>query len=322
MKKVYLFLINDGEYQLSLKRAAEKAARQFGFDLRVFFADDNPKKQQDDMFNAAFGKNDIDRPHAIIASLAKYGMHADAVMQAAAERGTHVIYVNHVSPKLAEMQQRFLGANKKALVAFVGPDQYKAGCIQGEQLLRLMPQGGEVLYITGPNQAFAAAERKRGIMEIIENAKKSGTQFKITEREGDWKLETAKTQTLNGLNWLRYSSGDIKLCVVAQSDPMGKGAHEALIELDRQLGSSGSESDRERQKRLNLTKVPVLGIDGLEYGMRWVNEGILQGTVAMQSCTSEALELIDRFDREGKGGNIFLNPVPYDPQAARSARTA
>jgi hypothetical protein len=36
MKRVYLYLINKGEYQLSLQRSAEKAAQQLGFHLEVF----------------------------------------------------------------------------------------------------------------------------------------------------------------------------------------------------------------------------------------------------------------------------------------------
>lgn len=303
MKKVYLYLINKGEYQLSLQRSAEEAARRFGFELQVFFADDDAAKQQSDMFAAVWGEK-IERPYAVIASLAKYGMHADAVMEAAAQRGVNVIYVNHVSPKLKEFQQRF--SDKGVLTAFVGPDQYKAGCIQGQQLLNLMPNGGDLLlYITGPGQAFATIERKRGFMDVIG---KSGVSFRATiEREAGWKLETATAQTLKTLEYLRFSASKVKLCVVAQSDPMGKGIREALIQMDNEV----RQSDPNVHEFLNLTKVPVLGIDGLEHGKRWVGENTLQATVVMQSCTMEAMELLHRFSTGGEGGNVFLEPVSH-----------
>jgi ABC-type sugar transport system substrate-binding protein len=309
MKQVNLYLINEGEYQLSMRRDAEESAEEFGLDLRVFVAGDDVARQQKEMFDAIFERNNSRgarevRPHAIVASLAKYGDHADAVMEAAAQRGVHVIYVNHISPKLEQLRAAF----PKILLGFVGPDQYKAGLIQGQQILRLMPQGGDMLYITGPTKAFAAAERKRGTMEVIQ---KSGVPFTLIEREGDWSMETARAKTLGGLTWLRVSHDRPKLIVVGQSDPMAHGGRQGLNELDKELRASIRVSDHELAERLNLSRVPVIGIDGLEYGKRWVNEGILQATVGMESCGRQAVELINSFERERTLRNILLEPTAY-----------
>ena len=54
-------------------------------------------------------------------------------------------------------------------MCFVGQDLRKSGRVAGDLIGKLLPEGGNVLVITGPGALTALQERVAGFMEIIEN---------------------------------------------------------------------------------------------------------------------------------------------------------
>jgi ABC-type sugar transport system substrate-binding protein len=148
------------------------------------------------------------------------------------------------------------------------------GRIQGEQVARLMPRGGVVLYIQGPSDNDAAIRRTSGMQATkpanveVRPLKGVWTEQSAYQAVSMWlKLSIAKEQTLG--------------CVAAQNDAMALGARKAFQELV-------SDTDRKHWKNL-----PFIGCDGLpKSGQAAVKRGLLAATVVIPPNAGHAVEVL------------------------------
>jgi ribose transport system substrate-binding protein len=160
-------------------------------------------------------------------------------------------------------------------------DHIEVGRIQGRQLARLLPNGGNVLYIQGPASHLAASQRTQGATET----KSAGVLLRMLK--GNWTEQSAYDAVAS---WLRLStSREIKIAAVAaHDDDMAIGARKAFQAL-----TSGDE-------RAHWMSIPFLGCDGLpKTGKTYVDRGTLQATVHIPPNTGQALQMLAQAFKTG-----------------------
>jgi ABC-type sugar transport system substrate-binding protein len=160
----------------------------------------------------------------------------------------------------------------------VSTDQTEIGRVQARQVDRLLPQGGTVLVVTGPQRSSAAQER----LEALRSAVSPHVELLDTQ-SGEW-TETAGRTAFN--DWYRvFRSRSLSIPVVAaQSDELAVGVRGAIRELE----APGHRED--------LSRAKLLGVDGCPaYGRRLVDEGTLTATIENAANTNLAIELLHRF---------------------------
>ena len=155
-----------------------------------------------------------------------------------------------------------------------------AGKIQGMQFAALLPNGGSVLYIEGPNNSSAARQRSVG----MNKSKPPNVQVKTLR--ANWTEESSYKAVSSWLRLQTSQQSRIDL-VGAQDDSMAMGARKAFNEI--------AESDRAR-----WMKIPVTGCDGMpKTGQAWVRNGSLAATVYIRPNTDLAIEMLAEAFKSG-----------------------
>ncbi|MCP1912563.1 putative xylitol transport system substrate-binding protein [Bradyrhizobium elkanii] len=131
----------------------------------------------------------------------------------------------------------------------------EGGRIIGEQLGKLLPNGGNAVLMEGPIGQSAQIERKAGIDAGLAKFPKLKL---IASKSGNW--SRAEGQSLME-NWLLAHPGQIN-AVLAENDEMALGAIEAM-----------------KSAKVDFKSVPVLAIDGIPDGKRAVQKGEMTVTL-------------------------------------------
>jgi ribose transport system substrate-binding protein len=150
----------------------------------------------------------------------------------------------------------------------------EVGRIQGEQIVKLLPHGGAVLYIHGPSDNKAALRRAAA----MEAAKPANVEVRVLK--GLWTEESAFNAVRS---WLKLNVvKDVTFGVVAgQNDAMALGARRAFQEL-----TGGAERD-------HWLSLPFIGCDGLpNTGQAYVNRGLLAATVVIPANADHAIRAL------------------------------
>jgi ribose transport system substrate-binding protein len=138
------------------------------------------------------------------------------------------------------------------------------------QLADLLPQGGKVLYIVGPNTDSVAQQRSNGM-----TGSKPGN-IQLLVMRGNWTVESGHDAVSS---WWKLSTSRQQpiVAVAAQNDAMAFGAKQALQEL----------SDE------HLANAIVIGCDELpESGQAWVKRGLPKATVVVPVLAGIAVEML------------------------------
>jgi ribose transport system substrate-binding protein len=272
MPKVVVGLLTaEQEFQQLQAKDARATAARLGLEAEVLFAEGNAVVQIQQLFrhiHAAEGE----RPAAIVVEAAA-GDGLERVARNAVASGIGWILVNTRVAYLEGMR----AAHPALAIAMVGTDQNEVGRIQGRQCRALLPGGGHVLCVQGPEYSTVTLDRFAGFREAL------GAGAEIRALNGDW---TAGSGERAVASWLRLSTAaafrpDVVAC---QNDSMAVGARRALAKHDPGWASA-----------------PFLGCDGLpEGGLKMVAAGELAATIVTASNTGPALELVSRWTRTGE----------------------
>lgn len=128
-------------------------------------------------------------------------------------------------------------------------DDVEGGRLIAVEMAKRLNGKGNVALLEGPIGQSAQIERRRG----IDAGLKAAPGLKVlVEKSGNW--SRAEGQSLME-NWLSAHPNQIN-GVLAENDEMALGAIEAM-----------------KSKRIDLTKVPVIAIDGIPDGKRAVADG-------------------------------------------------
>ncbi len=255
----------DTDYQVEQAATAERTALRLGVEIEVVSAGNDRSLQSQQVLNAI----QMDpRPDGILVEPVG-GTTLPNAARAAASAGIGWVILNRDVDYLAEIRRASLTP------AFgVTSDQEEIGRIQGRQLAALLPEGGSVLYITGPSESLVAKQRTVGVHET----RRAEVQVRVLKAR--WTESSAHRAVSS---WLRLSTSQraqIDL-IAAQNDAMAMGARRAFQELQE-----GPARDR-------WLSLPFLGCDGLPRGgQAWVEQGLLTATVVVPPNIGHGLELL------------------------------
>jgi ribose transport system substrate-binding protein len=284
-------LAEDQEFQRLQAADAREIAAQNDLDVEVFFAENQPVVQIQQLFKAIHASPE-QRPAVIVVETVT-GEGLERVARNAAKVGVGWILLNRRVPYIAELRTQY----PSLPVASVGTDQREVGRIQGRQFRALLPAGGTVLYIQGPPDTSVAQERLAGMRAAIE-----GTRINVIVGSGLW-TEASGQQAVVAYLRLRTWQAVRPDLVGSQNDSMAIGALKALREF----------------KEANFSRIPVTGCDGLQDGgRRLVDVKQLAATIVTRSNTGPAIELLAQHLKKGKPlpAEVLLPAVSY-PEEAR-----
>jgi len=280
---------NDNDYQQEQAAAAEKAARRLGVDVKIIHANNDPLAQSQQLLQY-IQESSVVKPDAIMFEPAG-GTAFPQVARAAAAAGIGWVVLNHEVDYILDLRRMY-----KVPVFAVSADHEEIGEIQGKQFAALLPHGGSMLYIEGPNNSSAARQRSIGMMRT------KPVNIQVKTMRANW-TEESSHKTVS--SWLRLQTSlqsHVDL-VGAQDDSMAMGARKAFSEL--------AEGDRARWMR-----VPITGCDGMpKTGQAWVKNGMLAATVFIRPNTDLAMEmLMDSFNK----GAVLPERKKTDPESVPS----
>ena len=264
---------NDNDYQIEQAQSAEEAARKFGVELQVIYADNDAITQSTQLLKAIQAQ-EAHRPDAIIFEPVG-GTALPQVARAAASSGIGWAVLNRDASYIPELRK-----SSSAPVIVLTSDHLEIGRIQGRQIATLVPHGGSILCIQGPAENSAAKDRTAG-MQATKPANVHPTLLR-----GQWTEESSQKAVRSWLKLTTSRKAAMDL-VAAQDDSMAIGARKAFEELPEET---------EKERWLSL---PFLGCDGLpQTGQAWVKSGLLAATIFIPPNTGQAIEMfVDAFQR-------------------------
>src|SRR5271168_3443967 len=174
---------NDNDYQLEQARAAESAAKKFGVELQLLYADNDAINQSTQILKVVQASAE-DRPDAIIFEPVG-GTALPQVARAAVSARIGWAVLNRDANYIAELR-----AVSSVPIFSVSSDHLEIGRIQGRQFAALLPRGGTILYIQGPSENSAAKERTAGMQET------KPANLHVVMLKGQWTEESAQHDSM------------------------------------------------------------------------------------------------------------------------------
>ena len=262
-----LLVVENNDYQAQQVIAAQAAAYRLNVQLQVIHTEHDSIMQSRrvlDLIQAPAGQ----RPDAIFFEPVGTALAQPARAAAAAAVGWVVLNREKVE-YFGDIRQKF-----RTPMFSVTTSHGQVGEIQGQQIARLLPNGGAVLYIEGPSDNNASVRRTEG----MQLAKPHNVEVRILR--GRWTGESAYNAVTS---YLKLAiAKEVRIGVVAaQNDSMALGARKAFEDMD-----IGPIRDR-------WLKLPFIGCDGLlQSGQTAVRNGSLTATVVIPPNAGEAVELM------------------------------
>lgn len=262
--KIFLTLTEMDTFRQTLIDAAQKTAEEEGVQLEVTVADASIEKQVSDIKRAKEEGYDV-----ILCS----PVSADtAVELKATAEDMPVIFFNSCpdDKQLKENQ-----------CVYVGSDEKVAGQFQAEYVLDKLKEKDEinVVLLKGPKNHSATVGRTNGVKQTLE---KSGKKINyVFEDYADW--DEGKAQEMFEIFLKTGAPVD---CVICNNDSMALGVVEAC-----------------QKAKIDLSNLPVLGVDATVDGCRAIEEGNMAFTV-YQSAIGQGEAIIEAAINFAKGNSI------------------
>jgi len=268
MKKLKFLIslsMQESPYQKLLAATAQEAARYFDSEIEIVYAANDAITQGDQLLKAIQSRSNDSALDGILCS--PVGTNMVQVARQAVAKGIGWVLLNREDDYIADLRRTC-----SSVPAFsIGMDQEEIGRIQGQQFGALLPEGGRILYILGPQYSIGQ-QRLNGML----SAKPSNIEVRTLP--GNWSQESG----LNAIkSWLRLSTSDTAPAslVSAQNDAMAMGARQAFDEL------TGIQRNR-------WTNLMFTGVDCCPgVGQEWVRKGLLTASVINRPVTAMALEM-------------------------------
>jgi ribose transport system substrate-binding protein len=278
---------DDNDYQREQASAAQAAASQAGFDLRVIYAGSDAITQTKQLL-AAVQAPPGERPNAIVVEPA--GTAMPHVAKAAVQQNIGWIVVNRAADYATELRAVRPGVP----VAGIAIDNVEVGRLQGRQFAALLPGGGTVLYIEGP-AIDVSKQRHAGTVETLPPT------IELQSARGRWTAESG-AQALQ----IRLGLRGTKLpdLIGSQNDDMAMGARRAVEALP-----PGAQRDQ-------WLSIPYTGVDGVSTtGLAWVQQQLLAATIITPPLAGLAIELLAKAMLTGQPmpERTMVQPTSYPP---------
>jgi len=139
--------------------------------------------------------------------------------------------------------------NSDKLVSYVGSDDVLGGELAAEAVIKAMGGKGNIVVLEGPVGQTGAIQRSEGIDKVLARH----PEIKVIERKtANWSRAEAMSLMQN---WLTAHPNQIH-GVIGENDEMALGAVAAM-----------------KQAGIDVTKIPVAGIDGVSDAIKAVSKG-------------------------------------------------
>jgi ribose transport system substrate-binding protein len=267
-------ITKDNDFQVEQAASAEAAARELSVDLEIVYADGDTITQSTQVLKTIQAHPTL-RPDGILVEPAG-GTGLPQVAKAALDAGIAWGLVNREADYISVLRR-----TSKTLVFLVTTDHKEIGRIQARQMGVLLPEGGAILYITGPTESATVKDRKSGF-ELI-----CAKNLRPTLLRGKWTEDSGYRSVAS---WLKLggSSNAAIVGVAAQNDAMAIGARKAFEQIS---------NPRERERWMRL---PFIGADGLpKTGQAWVRSGLLAATIVAPPMAGKAVQMMANGLRAG-----------------------
>lgn len=264
--KFVLLVVANNDYQTEQTVAAKHAAQECDADLNIIETEHDAVMQSQEVLKLLYSPAET-RPDGILFE--PVGTPLAQAARIAASSGVGWVVLNREVDYLSELRR-----HSATPLLSVTTNHEEVGRIQGEQIAKLLPHGGAVLYIQGPSDNKAALRRAGAMQE----AKPGNVEVRVLK--GLWTGESAYNAISS---WLRLNvTKDLTFGVVAaQNDAMAIGARRAFQEL-----TSGTDRD-------HWLALPYIGCDGLpNTGQAYVHRGILKATIVIPANAGQAIKAL------------------------------
>ena len=262
--RVFIALTHqNNDYQLAQVTAAEEAAKSLNATIQVSFCNGDAVEQSQQILKCVLSHSKESGVAGIIVQPVGTGLFQ--VAQAAAAAGMGWVVLHREVDYISELRAKHRGP-----IFALRSDHKEEGAIQAKQLAALVPKGGRVLYIVGPNTDSVAQQRSMGMEEF------KSENIQLSTLRGNWTMDGAQKAVSSWWN-LPTSRQQAIVAVVAQNDAMAFGARKTLNELS---------DDR-------LRNIPVIGCDGLpQSGQTWVQKRVINATTIVPILAGMAVDLL------------------------------
>ena len=174
--------------------------------------------------------------------------------------------------------------------ASIQPDDVAAGEQEAQMMVDELGGEGDVVVFQGPLGSSPEIDRGAGIDNVL---KENPGMTVLAKDTANWSRDEAVNKMSN---WISAFGDDID-GVISQNDDMALGALQALREA-------------------GITDVPIVGIDGIEDGLRAVESGDLIGT-SLQHGTVELATGLAVAAGVVRGEDVPLEPVYTMPAVTK-----
>lgn len=168
------------------------------------------------------------------------------------------------------------------LSASVQPDDVAAGEQEATMMMEKLGGKGNVVVLEGPIGSSPQINRGKGIQNVLD---KNPNVKVLAKDTANWKRDEAVNKMSN---WVSAFQGEID-GVISQNDDMALGAIQALREA-------------------GVTNIPVVGIDGIEDGLKAVQAGDMIGT-SLQHGTVELAAGLAVAAKIARGEDVDKKPL-------------
>jgi ABC-type sugar transport system substrate-binding protein len=296
---VVSLLTSQQEFQLLQASDARAAAQRAAVEVEVVFAENNAVQQIQQLYKFVHAE-EASRPA---------GMIVEAVSQSGMERLARNALKQGISWVSLEWRAQYVAALRAqdplAAVAWVAADEHQTGLIQARQFQALLPRGGRVLFIMGPQDSATTTGRFEGLRQGLA---RTSIEIKAVVN-GDW---TANSGEAAVASWLRLKSSEtVQVDLIgSQNDSMATGAKKAIATL-----------------RSEWRRLPVTGCDGLPTGgIKMVDAGELAATIVKPTTAGPAIHLLAKAAQAPRGTqairDLVLPARSYPPLEALAAALA
>ena len=284
---ITVLLLTDGQdFQQAQEQSARDVCEREGFQVEVAYADNSPFMQIRQVLEYIDRPLNM-RPVAVAIELASAPAAFTHSARAALTAGVGWVELSSGASSVNALRLEFPGH----LVASVGVDEEGIGELHAAQCRALLPKGGTILYVEGPNVNAVVKSRRLALEKGLE-----GSSITIAKTlAADWTEEGAKQATIA---WLQQASASRiqPALVCSQNDAMAIGVRKAA-----------------KAQHVGWAGIPMLGCDGVpSAGQRYVSEGTLAATVIKPVTAGPAVDWIIRKLRGEKlPRHLILRPTSF-----------
>lgn len=269
MRKLRFVLSVPGDtlYLRAQTAAAQAEAERVGVDLQVISAQMDSVGQGQDLLNLV--QSPSSRPDGILCEPVN-AAGLPRVAEAAVAAGVAWVISNAHAEYIGELRRKAKGP-----VFQISQDHMEVGRVQGQQIGAILPRGGAVLYLRGPQMSWWATKRFEG-MESTKPKNVDVRSIKVLNSTA----EGAYAAVGSWLNLTKQRPENTQL-IVSQNTDFITGARKAFD--DTPVG------DREKWRA-----IPCMGVGVAERSKPLVDQGSLCAAVVTSLTMDRAVEMLAR----------------------------